>query len=331
MAGVPVDLSPLGIPLTLPPEKWKRAVRFCLPTVSETGVLKSMTGKVLFTLKGIEELGSGTFSFVEKYKQIFPDGKESIVAVKRPRGRECDFLLEALLQWHLHRKLKDFGIEFCIPEVYTLFLHKPTGDVWFTMQAYEPFLLSQFCVKEMNTTSSAWTTFALLMLQLALVLEVIENEMGIDHRDLKVNNMLVVETPTRVSVTWKGKDRILTFPFQIVLVDFGFSCWRGTLDIKNDDGLPPLDACPKEGRDLYQVIASLWHIGSLRTMLEDGWGSWIRDRLGPDEHHLVHDLNLMYGITDSKEFRAPLCAPQRVIHDMLLALDAAGKIETSAG
>ncbi len=328
MGGSPIDLSPLGIPLTLPPEKWKKLVPYALPICDETGVVRNASGSKLFVLEGVKSLGTGMFGLVEMFRMIPVRGVETLVAVKRPKEADCDFLLEALLQWHLHRELRAYGIEFCIPEVYSIFSHKGTGDIWFSMQAYEPLLVSEWCKRRFIGDETKWQ-FALLMLQIALILDVLEEELGIDHRDLKVNNMLIVEKPVKLEVEWKGKSRILTFPFQIILVDFGFSCWRGILDIRNDDGLPPLDACPKQGRDIYQVIASLWHLKSLRTVLEGCWGSWIRVRLGEDESKVIEDLDWMYFKTDRKDFSSPLCTPICVIEQMIAVLEAGGKVETS--
>ena len=42
-----------------------------------------------------------------------------------------------------------------------------------------------------------------------------------------------------------------------MFLDFGYACAGGIIDIKANDGLPPIDLCPKEGRDIFQILVDL--------------------------------------------------------------------------
>jgi hypothetical protein len=57
----------------------------------------------------------------------------------------------------------------------------------------------------------------------------------------------------------------------VVILDFGFSCLgnaEGIAVVSLSDGiLPRLDPCPKEGRDLFQLISSLWSVQQIRSVI----------------------------------------------------------------
>jgi hypothetical protein len=59
------------------------------------------------------------------------------------------------------------------------------------MESYDPVLLSTWCLHYITKGHTA--IFGLVLLQIALILEVLENELQVDHRDLKVNNILVID------------------------------------------------------------------------------------------------------------------------------------------
>jgi serine/threonine protein kinase len=311
------SLAGLGIDWEGSPKLWNTIPRTLLPECNMRGEVMDASG-VKFSLTPVGTLGNGTFGIVEEFIRSDSSGKKS-VAMKRPTCPKIDLLLEALFQWKLHRDLEAYGISFTVPEVYDIFRDKRTGDIWFTMEAFRPFLVSQWCVKHLTPE-----TFPLLLLQIGLILEVFQNEFKIDHRDLKINNMLVVEEPVSIEITWEDAPRRVQFPFRVVFIDFGFACIQRLLDIREGDGLPPVDACPKEGRDIFQVLVSLWSIPVLRNILDSSWGSWIRQRIGGRFMGLVEKsqgLDWMYNITDDREFRAPLCAPFSIIQDCIKYLE----------
>jgi serine/threonine protein kinase len=160
----------------------------------------------------------------------------------------------------------------------------------------------------------------MIMVQLAVILEVFQKDSLIDHRDLKVNNILIVEEETKMPITWEGKDTTLTFPFRIVILDFGFACINNSVDVK--DGLPSLDVCPKEGRDMFQLLVSLWNIPILRRCLDARWGDWVRNTLssakGDSAAYIrlaegVHPITWMYGVTQELGFTAPACSSATIL------------------
>jgi hypothetical protein len=136
--------------------------------------------------------------------------------------------------------------------------------------------------------------------------------------------MLIVEEETQFPITWKGKEYTVTFPFRIIILDFGFACLNNTVDVK--DGLPRLDVCPKEGRDMFQLLVSLWNIPVLRHSLDSSWGEWIRKAIrsakgdGASYIRLTegnHPITWMYSVTQELEFTAPACACSYILSECM--------------
>lgn len=312
------SLHTLGIPWKGSPRLWNTIPRNLLHSCTIKGDVVDSSGLVLYTLRPLASLGAGTFGTVDLFRCIKEDG-ETVVAIKRPKYPEVDLFIEALFQWRTYRLMDRLHLGFCIPEVYDIFRFKQTGDIWFSMRPYDATLLSNWCLNNSGK-------FGELILQIALTLEVVENVLFIDHRDLKVNNILVVDNPVQIRISWKGKAITLNFPFHIVYVDFGYACAKELIDVR--DGLPSMDLCPKDGRDIYQILVSLWRIKELRGLLNTKWGAWIRSKIDstvPQSYlRLVEtalDLSWMYSVTDNTGFRAPLCKPAAIISDCMSMLE----------
>jgi serine/threonine protein kinase len=308
------------------PKLWKNLSINTLPVCNIKGELYDSSGIFICKFKPVKSLGAGTFGHVDEFQRKAADGSSRLVAIKRPKFPEMKLFAEALFQRKLHDDLVPYGLEGSVPEVYDIFRYQTTNDVWFTMEAFEPLLVSQWCIKTLPDNGNY---MIFLLLQIALILEVFEDELKIDHRDLKINNMILVDQPTNIEIKWKGADKVIHFPFRIVFLDFGYACKGGEIDMKNSVDFPYLDTCPKEGRDIFQVLVSLWNIQILRNHLEGSWGHWIRERISavfpksPCISLVENSANIdwMYTLTDGNEFRAPLCTPRKIIRDCMKMLE----------
>ena len=316
--GSEISLYSLGIPWKGTPSQWNTIPSDIIPYCTIQGKVYDASKNLLFALTAIKSLGAGTFGTVDLYKMIGDEEKQ--IAIKRPKHPSVDLLKEALFQWRIHNILGEYGLSFCIPEVYNIFKFKTTGDIWFSMKPYTPILLPFWCMKHASANH-----FINVLLQISLILEVMQTVIKVDHRDLKVNNIIIVDEPVSIKILLDGEEQILSFTFHVVFLDFGYACAGGIIDIKANDGLPPIDLCPKEGRDIFQILVSLWRIDSLRYLLEPTLGSWVRSRIETVEPTFsclrlvesAHDLNWMYSMTDNRSFKAPLCTPTSIIKDCM--------------
>ena len=320
-------LSSIGIKWRGKPNEWRTIPRHNLHVINRYGTIQDCSGISLFRLIPTRHLGAGTFGIVDEWTSIdTTTGETKQVAMKRTRHPRLNLFYEALFQFRLHHALKPYKLEKLVPEVFTVFKMHGTEDICFTMRVFSPpQLLSDWCTETLPRQPKE--TFALLVLQLALVLEVFEKELKIDHRDLKINNLLIVNEPLTLELTSNGKMHTIVFPFHIIFLDFGFACIEKMLDCKGYEGMPPLDACPKIGRDIFQVLASLWSLSTLRGVLEACWGGWVRARLmnaqAGEQKGFVHlaeseaSIDWMYSTTDALDFQAPMCAPSQIIQDLV--------------
>jgi serine/threonine protein kinase len=326
------SLQELKIPWQGRPAEWKDIPRDYLPSCSIHGVVTDSSGSVVGTLTPLSAIGEGTFGHVDKMQwEDSSSGKRMILAMKRPNNSKIDMFLESLLQWKLRKKLAEFGIAYCVPEVHLIFRYKPSNadNAWFLMEYFEPKLLLCWLLEELpQYKQSASLVFCKLLLQISLFLEVFQNTLKVDHRDLKGDNILIVNKPCSTEVHWNSEDLIIDFPFHIVFLDFGFACLDKLFDLQEPDGLPVLKACPKVGRDIFQILVMVWSSRTLRGLLEPEWGNWFRAKLNgvyPRRNfarlvETCRDLEWLHGVTEDREFTAPLCAPFYVIRECMQRL-----------
>jgi hypothetical protein len=117
-----------------------------------------------------------------------------------------------------------------------------------------------------------------MLAQICVILAILESTMRLDHRDLKMTNLWVRKKP----IVYKLGPYTVEAPFQVVFLDFGFTCVGdkdGMAVVNLGDGVfPDLDPCPKDGRNIFHCLSSLWSVPlvrdripvALRTVIE-GW------------------------------------------------------------
>jgi serine/threonine protein kinase len=97
-----------------------------------------------------------------------------------------------------------------------------------------------------------------ILFQLSFLLHTIQKHLPLDHRDMKLDNLWIVEAPVKYTVHLPAiVPTTYTAPIRVVLLDFGFAC-LGTAEqttvLNLGNVIPDVDPCPKEGRDLYHIL-----------------------------------------------------------------------------
>jgi hypothetical protein len=320
----------LGLPWKGFPSEWKQIPSNIFNIYRQLSVLSPDYKRVKFKLYPLGDLMKGRFGIISSYLREDLSGNRKQIVVKRPQDKEINLLYEALFQAQVRKELEPYGLHLCIPEVYDIFQFWDGKAVWFSMEEIKPtHLLSSWCCK--NLSKQTTKTFSLLLLQMALVLFILSEKFKIDHRDCKVNNILVLDEEFTITINLsESVKEVIHFPFRVVFIDFGFACYDDKISVRMKNlKAEKDDFCPKEGRDIWQVLISLWYIQEIRHILDDIFGNWFiekiksatRENFNPMEYLKRHaKIDWVYEASRDKEFSAPLCAPKLIIEECLSRL-----------
>jgi serine/threonine protein kinase len=144
----------------------------------------------------------------------------------------------------------------------------------------------------------------------------------LDHRDLKGDNLWIRrDHPVSYTVELAdGTSWHLESPFQVVILDFGFACIGGAdgrAIVNLSDGiLPRIDPCPKEGRDMFQLLASFWFKECVRERISAVGAAEVEGMLGSRAAAKAaeeEDLRWAYNDVSERGFRWPPLEPVRLL------------------
>ena len=249
------------------------------------------------------------------------DGKFKDVLVKKPSSQK-HAKQEAVIQWLVYKSLSKNGLEDHCPKVYDVF--SMSSDLWFSMEpVYSAPILDKY-LKSLLTWSkpSHENGIALIKIlaQIAMVCLTLERTIGFNHRDLKLDNILV-KLDSFKSHTLKLPDLTIKIAqsYTAIMVDFGFSCLGpGTFPwIESGDGiLPPLDPCPKVGRDIFMLMVFLLWRKDVRDSLSQTHMDFFKSSLTLSTDRLNEMMQLnknpsewVYILITQKKFTCPALDP----------------------
>jgi serine/threonine protein kinase len=242
---------------------------------------------------------------------------------------EMNLLQEAVLQHLAHKTLEADGMGWAIPKVYDVFWNKK--EVWFSMERIYGMSVEEW----FRSTKTPDMDMLYLLGQLSLILATLETHLNLDHRDLKSSNLLLKQEPCKIQVHLQTTTWTLLSPFTVVVLDFGFACLgsealRGRPLVNLGDGvLPPMDPCPKEGRDMFHLLTSLLGLPTILQMISkrlhdtiDGWLTLDKKSYGPMARRWSTE-HWSYLVSSQPHFAIPNCCPLRVLQDLLSELKGA--------
>lgn len=251
------------------------------------------------------------------------------VLVKQPRMAEMNLLQEAVLQHLAHKTLEKEGIPWAVPAVYDVFWKGE--EIWFSMEMIRGVTIPDWFAH--TTQGDKHCLF--LLAQLCLILGTLETHLNLDHRDLKFSNLLIKPEPCTIKVSLQDHVWTLQSPFTVIVLDFGFACLgsevlRGKPLVNLGDGLlPPMDPCPKEGRDMFHLLISLLGIPVFREKISkslhetiDGWLSVGKKSYGTMARRWSTE-NWSYLVSSQPTFAIPACCPLAILNDILPRMNGA--------
>jgi serine/threonine protein kinase len=247
------------------------------------------------------------------------------ICVKIPHNPTFSMCSEAILQWVASETLLDAGIVGAVPTIYDIFQY--AGETRIAMSYVEGVSSIEYILNSSNPER----TFIQILAQISLLLAYLEETIRLDHRDLKADNVSIRNTPVKYEISLGGKRWTLSAPFQVVILDFGFGCLGaadGNAVVSLSDGILPLfDPCPKEGRDLFQFIASLWSFPLIRSRMtrelqseidlllsykDKPYASLIKDSI---------DTTWVYLLVSDSAFKHPPLHPLSLLHSYSIKYD----------
>jgi len=291
--------------------------RSLLPRQSIQGALKTAAGVKRCHLEYKEQRAYGAYGSIRMVNRSDSSGNIQC-CVKIPHNPMYSLCPEAIVQWIAGTMLQREGIIGAVPSVFDIFQY--AGETRFSMEYIHGVPALQKILDAANPTK----VFIQVLAQVSLLLAFLERYMYLDHRDLNINNLWIRDTPVAYTLHVDGTVWHLEAPFQVVILDFGFSCIGGeggNAVVSLSDGiLPRVDPCPKDGRDLFQLISSLLYVPQIHNLLDTSVTSDMERLLSmkPLRPRWIYLL-----VSDSK-FRNHLLNPASLLETLHLKYDGVG-------
>lgn len=295
---IPLDMSiPFQIPRTIHIKQDEFELdRNILPRQNIQGLITA-NGNTRCTIKYREMRDYGAHGSIRMINRKDVSGT-TICCVKIPHNPRYSLCPEAIVQWIAGLVLNKRGIYGAVPNVFDIFQY--AGETRFSMEYIEGVSAAERILKSDIPSK----TFLEIIVQACILLGALENDIRIDHRDLKVNNLWIRPVPVSYRVRLDASTWVIEAPFQVVILDFGFSCIGnkdGNAVVSLSDGiLPKIDPCPKKGRDLFQLICSLLYIPDIRLILEPSLVEYMEGLLSVKNAYVLQPEWVYLVVSDSK-------------------------------
>lgn len=212
-------------------------------------------------VQSVVELENGIHGVIEGGLRTTGKRVEQVM-IKRAKVIGFTLLHEALIQYVVHRSLVRGGFPKGAAKVYDI-IGLESGTVCFTMEPMKGINLQALLEASVGFKFSTLVIEAIV--HISAMLCYIMNDIGMNHRDLKPNNIIIIERDTPVDIELSvGKLHFtLTSHFEISFIDFGFSCigiegGKGGGSLRAGKVYDDEDPCPKEGRDMYMFLCFLY-------------------------------------------------------------------------
>lgn len=305
-----------------------------LPRLDIKGEITSVVSsegyrKIRAKLEPTGRSGGGGHSILEENWRSHENHSErELVLLKKPKDESISLRTEGFIQWLANKAFSENNLQGRIPTVHEI-LELPDKTEGFTMREI---LNSERCSSFLINSTNLQKDILHVLVQISILLQLLEDTLALDHRDLKADNLLIQMTPSILTFNLPSHKTRYTIksPFTVCIVDFGFACLGDVLEgitiIDAGEGtLPPLDPCPKDGRDLYHLIVSLYSITaihdklSLSPELDNIFKTWMEVK-GKETHNMARKWShseWIYLLTSSKDFTHPTCTPKAVIERII--------------
>ena len=207
--------------------------------------------------------------------------------VKKSIDISFNVLNESILQHISHNILKKCKLEYMIPKVFDVY--KKKNNIQFSMEHINGEYIHSFLVNSNQVEKD----FIFCLLQISLALHILEKDICLDHRDLRVTNVFVVKNPKEIMFTIDNKTYLYYCDFHICILDFGFACIgsKPTCINATEEMFKKEQRCFKPGRDLFQLLISLLSLESIKNKFNYMFYNKIASLLINDDKNYTNLLN----------------------------------------
>jgi hypothetical protein len=328
-----INLMVYGIPYNGPFNGIKYLSSYWVPelNINDTYEFEGPDGLIYRRKFVVLDKGGSTLGTYGDIEMVLRNGEDVLI---RKFSRNGDSLFcEACFQVAAWQILKKFGLEDAISRV-TDILKRPVAvnkhQVGFVM---EPFLnvdtIGNIFADMGDKVTDTW--IASCIAQVALILWILETTLGLNHRDLKGDNILlgVAGKAKKIHVSHEGRTVTVKSLVDVHIVDFGFACngngAEGT-EVSATNYFPCTDPCPKMGRDIFQLCTFLYMSPKLRPCLGRLTALFEKWLTLPGKDFPAYlrtknesDTEWIYFLLSSSRFHAEACEPLAVLMDIAAA------------
>ena len=248
--------------------------------------------------------------------------------LKKPLPPTKSFREEAMLQIMAREVLEKRGFPGAIPEVYDIFT-LPTGEEVFTMECKENSIIVHDYVRMYPEFIRSDRSLAIFFFQIAYYLHCLEEDLGLNHRDTKISNLLFFPGTKIKDYFWRGRNLRLKIENDLILVDFGFACIN---ELRAGKSYLNFDKCPKVGRDYFIFLCTIYTDPVISKLMSARMKTWIEDRIRlkrMDIFALINKLSNSQTLAMIYEFSEvfsefPLCSTASVLDSLVELMDSLG-------
>lgn len=194
-------------------------------------------------------------------KQVAPPAGSTILPAEDVTAHTAEALLH-VLAW---RTMQHTATPWAVPCPYEVFGERNTGvPGWKSMSLCMSYVrgrtLFSYIQKYWDPARKAENTRAFLeiLAQIAYILHHLQTALRLNHRDVKVNNILLRRRKTPVTLDLAGKQ--MQTLYEVTLIDFGFACVScpppsaPLTAFQAGSWFPFGELCCKAGRDIAQLL-----------------------------------------------------------------------------
>ena len=261
----------------------------------------------------------GGYGILEYAERFDSNGKKNCI-IKHPKDKNFSIYNETVLQYISYITLKKYNLEWMVSEVFDIF--KKQSIIYFSMQNIIGCQLHTFLLNSLHPERD----FIDCLLQLSIALYYLEKDIHLDHRDLRYANIFVVDEKKKFTCSIDSTIITVDTLFHICLLDFGFACiGKNTTIINASEGIfHTYERCSKPGRDIFQLLCSLWAIEEIRAKMSSEFQTIVDSLFTYNNMNYsnlaknIKKTDWTYVLTSEDSFTFPPLLPENLIKTLFI-------------